>query len=588
MGARIGKIATMTPTMEAADYINRGPPAPPPPPPNASLPLDHRLFLSPDFRSAALQTLILGGLLAWLLALRWRLPPFPQWYLLARLKATVYFLRRAVASLPGSVCDAFGFLHGTVARGEQAAVPFGIANPSLGCFQNSVVQALSSLGCLARYVGFSAAGGETSRALADALVALNSSHPRAAGDIRLPPALRKMSVLQEQDAQEYFSVLAEALAGEHAAARERALLASWDAAGAADAPPNPLEGTLAQRVRCARCGHHEGVRHEPFTSITLSTSRPQEELLGGSGARGRIAQGTTLQACLAAFTAPERVDGVECRRCTVLHHRRRLAERLAARRGQGSRRLQRARARRVAQVERAIRRGDFSDAAIRKVGLAARRLARSPKVKQHVVGAAPAALVLHVSRSVFDPRSGAQTKDRRRVVIPPVLDLAPWMAAAAGEGSGGGGGGADMRPRGAPDPRRPSPHTYGLRALVDHKGGHGSGHYVCFRRCAPAPARPPPAAAAGDGGRRLLFPGWYLCDDAAVRTADEAEAVHGTRHGEPFLLYYERLSEEERVLAGAACTPAPESDDDDDDEEGVVVQRVECGAVVEEERRRRA
>ena len=544
----------MTPTMEAADYINRGPPAPPPPFPNASLPLDHRLFLSPDFRSAALQTLILGGLLAWLLALRWRLPPFPQWHLLARLKATVYFLRRAMATL-----------HGTVARGEQAAVPFGIANPSFGCFQNSVVQALSSLGCLARYVSFSAAGGETSRALADALGALTRNHPRAAGDIRLPPALRKMSVLQEQDAQEYFSVLAEALAGEHAAAQERALLASWDAAGAAGAPQNPLEGTLAQRVRCARCGHHEGIRHEPFTSITLSTSRPQEEFQGGPWARGRVTQGTTLQACLAAFTAPERVDGVECRGCTVLHHRRRLAERLAARRGQGSRRLQRARARRVAQVERAIRRGDFSDAAIRKVGLAARRLARSPKVKQHVVGAAPAALVLHVSRSVFDPRSGAQTKDRRRVVIPPVLDLAPWMA--AGEG---GGEAADMRPRAAPDPRRPSPHTYGLRALVDHQGGHGSGHYVCFRRCAPAPALLP-SAAAGDGDcrRRLLFPGWYLCDDAAVRPADEAEAVHGTRHGEPFLLYYERLSEEERVLAGAACTPAPESDDDDDcDEEG--------------------
>jgi hypothetical protein len=50
-----------------------------------------------------------------------------------------------------------------------------------------------------------------------------------------------------------------------------------------------------------------------------------------------------------------------------------------------------------------------------------------------------------------------------------------------------------------------------------------------------------------------------------VRRADEAEALHGTRHGEPFLLYYERLSDEERVLHAAASTPAPESDEDEDE-----------------------
>jgi ubiquitin carboxyl-terminal hydrolase 1 len=588
--------------MESSDYLKPGSPAGGGLP-NMSFQPDH---FSPDFRSTALQTVVLATVVGWLLAnvvFSWR-PPAPLlWHLYARLKTILLYADRIMAHAPAGLFNAFEFLNGAVARGELSAVPFGIFNPSLGCYQNSVVQALASLGSLDEYVRFAALGGDTSSALADALVALNSDHPRSRADIHLPPVLRRqMSVWQEQDAQEFYSVLTEALAKEHDAAQERVLARAWSLPGTTPPPPpkNPLEGTIAQRLLCTRCGHHDPVRHEPFTSISLSTSRPHEAPPAG---RVRVTRGTTLRACLGDFTAPELIDGVDCRRCTVLRHARRLAESFAKLRGRGSPRLRRARARRLARVRRAVLAGDVSDAALRAIGLAKRPLLRSAKLKQLVVGVAPAALVLHVNRSVFDARRGTQSKDTRRVAIPPVLDLAPWMVADEGGGAAPAPapGRADMRPSSPADPARPSPYTYALRALVDHKGTHGGGHYVCYRQCAPSPARLPSSSSLDsttvhDEKRTLRFPGWFLCDDGAVRAVGEAEAVAGTAHGEPFLLLYERLAEEERVLVGAASTPVPESDDEEEGEKGgeeeaeggvvpVVVQREECAAVVRVEMR---
>ena len=500
---------------------------------------------------------------------------------------------------------------GALATGQTArtagALP-GLGNLDNSCYQNSVLQGLAALPSVAAFLadalGDGADGGDprsTTWALRGMIEQLND--PANAGRrLWTPRALKSMSSWQQQDAQEYYSKILEAL--EQDAARSSATRAdagrglvafktlrgtpgpTLQTDGSADAsvhappspPPslssssshpalrNPLEGLLAQRVGCLACGLVEGISLIPFNCLTLPL---------GAGPRYALADR------LDEFAALEPINDVECAHCTLRRQEGRLARLLhqpsptpsngeddgavddaGADAGRAAM-LAMARAR-LAAVRAALAARDVSEATLtQKCGIGPKGRATSTKTRQAVVARAPAALALHVQRSVYDEVSGAQRKNYAAVRFPLALDLGPWCVAGGRWEvdpavsmlrADGEAGGAEREV------------WYDLRAVVAHYGRHETGHYVAYR--------PDPTAGAE---RR-----WWRLSDANVAPVDEAFVL---AQGGAFLLFYERrpacacpasdaggsvgavdvATEEPRAAATATATPTETETSDSDD-----------------------
>ena len=190
----------------------------------------------------------------------------------------------------------------------------------------------------------------------------------------------------------------------------------------------------------------------------------------------------------------------------------------------------------------------------------------------------PPVLALHLNRSLHFGTYAS--KNNARVHFPEVLDLTPFTtsgmlstspsfpissylhmpspsaAVAAAAASLATQTTKEHKP--APQPPRV---LYRLAAVVCHYGQHSFGHYVCFRRKPRGAGRVEPPRL-DEGFPAVHGKGWLRASDDAVREVG-IETVLQEGSG-AFMLYYERVRNEDKPAVSAWSPHSRAATDDDD------------------------
>jgi ubiquitin carboxyl-terminal hydrolase 1 len=457
---------------------------------------------------------------------------------------------------------------GNAFSATRSDVPPGLGNWDNSCYQNSVIQGFASLSSLSEFLerNIETLGKkgalDTHKSLRDIIGCLNDqgNYGRRFWN---PDELKSMSSWQQQDAQEYFSKVVDqvdkevgkAMKGKtddlglkerrfstdvsNASLTLKALSTSTlrEALDAQDYFRNPLEGLLAQRVGCMRCGFTEGLSLIPFNCLTvpLSTAWRQD-----------------VRDCLDEYTALEPIEGVECGKCTLLKvhgHLKQIShqinnEQIQNEEGQStiSDALKASVEQRMNVIETALQEEDFSENTLKKkCNIPSRNRVSTTKSRQAVIARPPRSLVLHLNRSLFDELTGAQRKNYADVQFPKTLDLSEWcLGTKTANGSGSVAETWEMDPSKSmlnlndPNAQDPRP-LYELRAAVQHLGRHENGHYICYRKY---PARNQMSTDGEEYELQDKVPKgqwWRLSDDdVSMVSEDEVLNVGGV-----FMLFYE-------------------------------------------------
>ncbi|KAK1822977.1 ubiquitin-specific protease ubp1 [Friedmanniomyces endolithicus] len=462
--------------------------------------------------------------------------------------------------------------------------PPGLGNWDNSCYQNSVLQGLASLGSLASYLQRSGLDEEsTSISLRNTMLRLNDAANNGK-QLWTPAKLKSMSSWQQQDAQEYFSKLTDELEKDAA----RSVATEKGNVGLECAVPvpeedietkeetsvakNPLEGLLAQRVACTRCGFSEGLSMIPFTCLTLP--------LGSDTAYG-------LDDCLDEYTKLEEINDVDCPKCTLLRAEGQLRQMIPvsdkeAEAGGGPTNaalslppeLRVIAAKRLQAIQHALDNDDYADKTMSDVCQIPKKAHVSTiKTRQAVIGRAPRSLAVHVNRSLFDELTGVQRKNYASVRFPMTLDLGAWMLRD---------GSCDQAMRSMLEDAQKHDSVFRLKAVVTHYGRHENGHYICYRRH-PLPAK---ADTDLDGLEAELEhqEQWWRLSDEDVSAVTENDVLS---QGGVFMLFYERNEVTERPLDRS---PAPACMDSVahgvasvEKEEGALQEAAAAGALIGDE-----
>lgn len=429
--------------------------------------------------------------------------------------------------------------------------PPGLGNWDNSCYQNSVLQGLSSLHSLKTYMAWLASKVEdpdsTNASLYETVGKLNSASNNGR-QLWTPAKLKSMSSWQQQDAQEYFSKIMDELDKEASKAvqseKEKAgleTIAESQAHAESEkkveelldrVSRNPMEGLLAQRVACTRCGFSEGLSMIPFNCLTVP--------LGS-------AMSYDLSECLNDYTNLEEISEVDCAKCTLLRSEGQLRQMLPetdtpepvttttilddnTKKTLGlPPELRVLAAKRLEAIERALEEGDFSDKTLNEACQIPKKAhVSSTKTRQAIVGRAPQSLVVHVNRSVFDEITGDQRKNHASVRYPAVLNLGAWMM----QGECNRGPKESLLQGAGSDPAT----AYALKAVVTHYGRHENGHYICYRK---HPALKTTEVAEGGDGEVKEQPAekWWRLSDEDVSVVSEETVL---AQGGVFMLFYER------------------------------------------------
>ncbi|KAK3701207.1 ubiquitin-specific protease ubp1 [Vermiconidia calcicola] len=463
--------------------------------------------------------------------------------------------------------------------------PAGLGNWDNSCYQNSVLQGLASLDSLKPYLR-QRIGSEESNTTESLMETINKlSDPLNNGkQLWTPAKLKSMSSWQQQDAQEYFSKImdeldkeaAKSLAGsktllglESLTDKETSSAEGQSATQDASAKPteqaetttderNPLDGLIAQRVTCTRCGFSEGLSMIPFNCLTvpLNTNNVQ-----------------SIEDCLSEYTKLEEIESVECAKCTLLHNEKQLLQMLPAPPNYRSMdavpfieskslalppELRAQAFKRLRAIQEALENDDYADKTLSETcSIAKKARVSTTKTRQAVVGRAPKSLVVHVNRSVFDEMTGIQRKNYASVKYPAVLDLGQWMLRTGlrREHTANDFNGSllddeldaeGMTVDGSEEV------DYRIKAVVTHYGRHENGHYICYRQHPVARKR----AAQEDGDldgvdsdsetpaqdSNAILQWWRLSDEDVSPVSEEDVLAQGG----VFMLFYEREDEPER------------------------------------------
>lgn len=391
-----------------------------------------------------------------------------------------------VGSLPG--------VRGYMSLRNETGPP-GLGNWDNSCYQNSVLQGLASLPAFLDYTAQSLrlcektrVPASTHQALVTLLEQLADTNNRKTV-LWTPGVLKSMDSWQQQDAQEYFSRVLDALEKE-STAYTRAVKHSahvglewlrtvkddstrkWiqtsgnfraacgDGRMSTNPVPheerNPIDGLIAQGLECKTCGFTEGLSLTQFNCLTLNL-----------GLRGPA----TVEDLLNEYTMPEEVEGVECENCTKVAH---------------------------GEAGHDDKETPLSEEAESQPEKRKKPVLRT-KAKQITIGRLPKDLVLHINRSIFD-RYGNQLKNTAPVRVLPTLNFRSRWCAPLDESEDS------------------VEAAYELKCVVTHYGRHDDGHYV----------------ALGKRGKD-----WYSFNDEVVNHISE-EDVLARING--FMLFYEAVS----------------------------------------------
>lgn len=215
------------------------------------------------------------------------------------------------------------------------------------------------------------------------------------------------------------------------------LLAPVSAAGRSaseDEEGFPLEGQTEARVECQQCRFIP--RATPTSFVMLNLMVPQK------GA-------TTLNECFDAHFKTEYIDDYKCDKCRLDHAVETLEEELEFTKSQEQKDFIQSK---IDRVRKALE--TDPEKPPERVQLPDIKHAPKRKVARHVqITKFPKVLVIHLSRSMYDPGSYSQ-KNSAKLTFPERLPI----------------GGILNR------------KNYRLLGLVTHKGTHNSGHYETFRR----------------------------------------------------------------------------------------------------------
>ncbi|TGZ83257.1 cysteine proteinase [Ascodesmis nigricans] len=457
--------------------------------------------------------------------------------------------------------------------GSGEGVVGGLWNVGNTCYQNSVLQALSSLPALKPYL-VAIDEGDTANALQRLVDSLNTI--QIGGRAETPAAAitradgKGWGYNEQQDAQEFLQNLMTALEKEYVRVQkqrkeekrvglEGVLLPARNGPEITDEEdvPSPFEGLLAQRVGCLSCGYVEAIGMQPFTTLSLPIPRT---ILGDS----------TIEACLREFAGLEQITQVDCDKCTLLSYKAQLEKMLA--RDDTAEPLKQTITTRLSTINSALETDNFS---VKVPGMNKSRKVSATKTKQVMISRAPKILALHTNRSVFDMHTGMIVKNYAKIEFPKTLDLGMVGVVTSHE-------------RLLIDPARnmspPVEHgpQYELRSVVAHYGAHNNGHYITYRIWA---------------GK------WWKISDHEVFTSSEDEVLDA---GNAFLLFYERVEDvrpeaeksEAELLAekipappptplakkSGLVTPPPELVEEIDMEDGGRVERLPTPDISDDEK----
>ncbi|CAL3966436.1 unnamed protein product [Diplocarpon coronariae] len=424
--------------------------------------------------------------------------------------------------------------------------PPGLGNWDNSCYQNSVLQGLASLGSLSGFLTNSMVEGpvgdiakpdmKMTRALGELIATLKD--PSNNGKrIWTPATLKSMSSWQQQDAQEYFSKVLDEIDKEVGKMASLAISSQGFepeiSSGRSLTGPesltmfrNPLEGLIAQRVGCTRCGYSEGLSMIPFNCLTVPLTRSWE---------------CDVSECLDEYTKLEQIEGVECSKCTLLKYQRLLATLVEKQKSaQAEDSSYKVALERLTRVEEALEDDDYEEKTLsQKCSIPSKNRVSATKSRQAVIARPPKSLVVHFNRSIFDEMTGELKKNLSHVRFPQILDLGPWCLGSSGTTED------PLKEEWLLNPDRPmiastrkpsrlAGPNYELRAVVTHYGRHENGHYVCYKKF-PVPGSDDVEDVDKDEHKEQW---WRLSDDDVTKVSEDN--VLG--QGGVFMLFYDYIA----------------------------------------------
>lgn len=424
-------------------------------------------------------------------------------------------------------------------------LPAGLGNWDNSCYQNSILQGLASLPAFGAFVGKNVDymdevdDAPTHHALHDVTTRLNATASHTS-TMWTPSALKSMDSWQQQDAQEYFSKVLDAVDEEFAKSlKKNASKSGFETNSRGHMPAsktrrqrNPLEGLQAQRVACRQCGYAEGLNLSPFNCLTVN--------LG-------LHHNYDLEELLDDHTSLEIIEGVECTKCTLLHIQTRLQLLLSKPsatdgldESADSAKLRATAEARLISIRKVFEDDLFSESGIlKRCNVPAKAHISAVKSKQVAVARPPKDLVIHLNRSIFDD-FGNQRKNTANVRFPPVFDLGRWCLGIKASGVGSDdferwsmASTESMLPT-SPEETLGIRAKYQLRCVVTHYGRHENGHYVAYgkRRVSENIERP------GSEKSEATEEQWYCFNDEIVSAISEDDVLD---RGNVFMLFYEAM-----------------------------------------------